>query len=133
MVLTSSLSVPLQGGGGFGPELLLQLVIFLVVIAGMWKTFEKAGEPGWASIVPVYNVYVILKISGNAWWWLLLLFIPVLNILVLAKVSIDLAKMFDQGVLFGLGLLFLSVIFYPILGFGDYQYQGSAQVSDTAL
>ncbi|PSP32844.1 signal peptidase I [Halobacteriales archaeon QH_10_70_21] len=122
-----SLFVPLQGDGpgGIG-VLLVQLLIFAVVVAGLWKTFEKAGEPGWAAIIPIYNAYVIIKISGNAWWWLILLFIPIINFFALAKISIDVADTFGQGALFGIGLWLLSFVFYPVLGFGDYQYQGSA-------
>jgi hypothetical protein len=122
--------VPLQGSGSGGiVPLLLQLIVLVVVVAGLWKTFEKAGEPGWAAIIPIYNTYVIVKISGNAWWWLILLFIPVINLFALAKVSIDVAGKFGQGTLFGVGLWLLSFIFYPVLGFGDYQYQDTASVA----
>jgi hypothetical protein len=121
--LPSSL-VPLQAGGG-NVELLVVLAITVVVVAGFWKTFEKAGEPGWAAIIPIYNLYVLIRISGNPWWWLILLFIPIINILAQAKISIDVAGKFGQGTLFGLGLLLLSFIFYPLLGFGNYQYQSS--------
>jgi len=116
--------VPLQAGGG-NVELLVVLAITVVVVAGFWKTFEKAGEPGWAAIIPIYNLYVLIRISGNPWWWLILLFIPIINILAQAKISIDVAGKFGQGTLFGLGLLLLSFIFYPLLGFGNYQYQSS--------
>ncbi len=126
--------VPLQGGGaGPGPGLFVTLAIVVVVVAGLWKTFEKAGEPGWAAIVPIYNLYVLVRISGNAWWWLLLFLIPVVNILAQAKISIDVAGKFGQGILFGLGLMLLSFIFYPILGFGNYQYQDATQSDDAAF
>ncbi|SDY24519.1 DUF5684 domain-containing protein [Halobellus clavatus] len=111
------------------PELLLQLVLQLVlaalVVAGMWKTFQKAGEPGWAAIIPIYNIYVILRITGGAWWWLLLLFIPVINFVALVKISVDLAGAFGRGILFGLGLTLLPIVFYPILGFGGSRYQAT--------
>lgn len=116
--------VPLQGGGGGIVGLLFPLLIFAVVVAGMWKAFEKAGEPGWAAIIPIFNVYKIIQISGNDWWWLILFFLPILNFIALIKISIDVAKMFGQGLGFGLGLAFLSFVFWPLLGFGDYQYQG---------
>ncbi len=125
--------VPLQGGGVVSPELLVILAITVVVVAGFWKTFEKAGEPGWAAIIPIYNLYVLVKISGNAWWWLTLFFIPIINILAQAKISIDVADKFDQGILFGLGLMLLSFIFYPILGFGSYQYQDATQSADASF
>lgn len=122
--------VPLQGGsGGSIIEPILTLALTVVVFAGFWKIFEKAGEPGWAAIIPIYNLYVLIKVSGNAWWWLILFFIPVLNLLAAAKISIDVAGKFDKGILFGLGLTFLSFIFYPLLGFGDYQYQDTTQLA----
>jgi hypothetical protein len=118
--------VPLQGDV-VGVELLLILALTAVVVAGVWKTFEKAGEPGWAALVPIYNLYVLIKISGNAWWWLLLLFVPVINVFAQAKISIDVADEFGQGLLFGLGLWLLSFVFFPLLGFGDYQYRGGGR------
>lgn len=122
---------PLQtGGGGGGAGALLgfvvPLIIAAIVIAGMWKAFSKAGEPGWAAIIPIYNVYVMVKISDNPWWWLLLFFIPILNFVALFKINIDVAKQFGQGLGFGLGLAILAVIFWPLLGFGDYEYSGGA-------
>ncbi len=97
------------------------LAICIVIIAGVWKVFEKAGEPGWASLIPVYNIFVMLKIAGRPWWWIILAVIPFLN-LILLIVPFDMAKRFNKGFGFGLGLLFLGFIFYPILGFGDAEY-----------
>jgi hypothetical protein len=99
--------------------------ILVAVIAGLWKAFEKAGQPGWAAIIPIYNVYIMIKISGNDWWWLILFFIPFINLLAAIKIGLDVAKGFGQGLGFGLGLVFLGFIFWPLLGFGDYQYQGA--------
>ncbi|WP_228842298.1 DUF5684 domain-containing protein [Halococcus agarilyticus] len=120
--------VPLQNGGG-GSALgivfsLVAIAIVLLTIAGTWKTFQKANEPGWAAIVPIYNFYIMIKIGGNAWWWLIVFFIPLVNIVPAIKIPIDVAKAFGQGIGFGLGLGFLSFIFLPLLGFGDYEYQG---------
>jgi hypothetical protein len=123
----TSVLVPLQGNGGGGLLfLLVYLAILVAIVAGIWKAFEKAGEPGWAAIVPIYNVYVMVKISGNDWWWLLLFLIPFVNFLALLKISIDVAEQFGQGLGFGLGLGVLSFVFWPLLGFGDYQYQGTS-------
>lgn len=124
----TQLLVPLQndGGGALGIVLLLvYLAVIVAVIAGTWKAFEKADQPGWAAIIPIYNIYIMIKIGGNEWWWLILTFIPLINIIALLKISIDVAKGFGQGIGFGLGLSFLSFIFWPLLGFGDYQYQGT--------
>ena len=109
----------------FSLELGFQLLIIGIIVAGMWTTFNKAGKPGWAAIIPIYNTYLLIKIGDNAWWWLILFFIPIVNILVAAKVSIDVAGKFGKGVLFGLGLALLPFICYPILGFGGTQYQNT--------
>ncbi|EMA52450.1 hypothetical protein C450_10123 [Halococcus salifodinae DSM 8989] len=103
---------------------LVAIAFAVLTIAGMWRTFQKASRPGWAAIVPVYNFYVMVKIGGNAWWWLIVFLIPVVNIVAAIKIPIDVAKAFGQGIGFGLGLGFLSFIFFPLLGFGDYEYQG---------
>jgi len=116
-----SLSLLAQGGI-FGS--LILLAILVVVIAGGWKMFEKAGKPGWAFIVPIYNVIVILEITGRPIWWILLYLIPIVQIVVAIIVTIDLAKSFGKDALFGVGLIFLGFIFIPILGFGSAKYQG---------
>jgi hypothetical protein len=100
------------------------LLIALLLIVAMWKVFTKAGQPGWASIIPIYNVYIWCKIVGRPGWWVILLFIPFVNFIIAIILCIDLAKSFGKGVGFGLGLAFLGIIFFPILGFGSAQYQG---------
>ena len=128
-----STSVPLQSGGSGNIELFITLALTAVVFAGFWKTFEKAGEPGWAGLIPIYNLYVLVRISGNAWWWFVLFFIPVINFLATVKISIDVAGKFNRGILFGLGLTFISFVFYPLLGFGDYQYQDTTRSAEGAV
>ena len=112
-------------GVGIG-TMLVGLVIAIVVIAGLWKVFEKAGEPGWAAIIPIYNLIVLMKIAGRPVWWFILLLIPVVGFIIAILVSIDIAKRFGKGTGFGLGLAFLGFIFYPVLGFGDAQYNPNA-------
>ena len=102
------------------------LAIAVLVIAGIWKVFVKAGHPGWAAIIPIYNLYILLKIAGRPGWWLLLFIIPVVSIVIAIIVAIDVAKSFGRGTGFGVGLAFLGPVFYPILGFGDSVYQGAA-------
>jgi len=115
-------SVSIQGISGTNIELFVTLGVIVLIFAGLWKVFEKAGKPGWAGIIPIYNLYVLVKVSGNAWYWFALFFVPVINFFATLKVSIDIAGKFNKGILFGLGLTFLSFIFYPLLGFGGYQY-----------
>lgn len=100
------------------------LVIF--IIASIWKVYEKADEPGWASIIPIYNLVVLLRIVGRPLWWILLMLIPLVNLVIMFIVYIDLAKSFGKDVGFGIGLALLGVVFYPLLGFGDAEYQGPA-------
>ena len=114
-----------QSSGSMGiVPLLFMLLIAAVVIAGVWKVFVKAGKPGWASLIPIYNIVVILQIVGRPIWWLVLLLIPIVSIVVAIIVAIDMAKSFGKGTGFGIGLAFLAPIFYPILGFGDARYSG---------
>jgi uncharacterized membrane protein YoaK (UPF0700 family) len=115
-----------QGQDGGLVIVIVYLAILVLVVAGFWKVFTKAGQPGWAAIVPIYNIYILTKIAGRPWWWLLLFFVPLISIVFAVIVSIDVAKSFGKGVGFGLGLAFLAPIFYCILGFGSAQYQGPA-------
>lgn len=100
------------------------LLIGLVVLAGVWKTFEKAGKPGWAAIIPIYNIIVILEIAGKPLWWIILFLIPCVNIIVSLLVFIALAKSFGKSEVFGIGLWLFGFICFPILGFGDAKYIG---------
>ena len=100
------------------------LAFMILMIAACWKIFTKAGQPGWASIIPIYNWYVLCKIVGRPGWWVILLLIPFVNFIIGIILCIDLAKSFGKGVGFGIGLILLSLIFFPILGFGSAQYQG---------
>lgn len=101
----------------------VSLLVFVFVIAAVWRVFEKAGQPGWASIIPIYNVIVLLRIAGKPAWWILLMLIPVVNFVISIIVSIEIAKNFGQSSGFGVGLALLGFIFYPILGFGNAQYR----------
>jgi hypothetical protein len=117
------------GGGGGGAAaivvMLVELVIAVLLIAAMWKVFTKAGEPGWAAIVPIYNILVMLKIAGKPAWWIVLMLIPFVNFIVGIIVAIALAERFGKSAGFGIGLALLPIIFYPMLGFGSAQYQGA--------
>lgn len=110
-----------------GGVLLVALAVAVIVIIGMWKVFEKAGQPGWACIIPIFNVYILLKIAGRPAWWLILFFVPIANFVVAIIVAMDVAKAFGQSAVFGFFLLFLFAgIGYLVLGFGNYQYRGPA-------
>jgi hypothetical protein len=113
--------------------MIIGLLIALLVIVAMWKVFTKAGQPGWASIIPIYNLYVWCKIVGRPGWWIILLLIPFVNFIIGIILSIDLAKSFGKGAGFGIGLALLGIIFWPILGFGSAQYQGPSVSSGIAV
>jgi len=102
------------------------LAFMILMIAACWKIFTKAGQPGWAAIIPIYNWYILCKIVGRPGWWVILLLIPFINFIIGIILCIDLAKSFGKGVGFGIGLILLGVIFFPILGFGSAQYLGPA-------
>jgi Gpi18-like mannosyltransferase len=95
------------------------------MIASIWKVFTKAGKPGWAALVPIYNLVVMLEIAGKPLWWFILFLIPVVNLVAAFITYISLAERFGKGAGFGIGLILLGPIFFPILGFGSAQYQGS--------
>ena len=100
------------------------LLVSILYIVSLWKIFAKAGKPGWASIVPIYNVIVMLEITGKPIWWIILLFIPVVNLVISIIVIVELANKFGKSGGFAVGLIFLPVIFYPILAFSDAKYIG---------
>jgi hypothetical protein len=122
-----SLALLLQSGDGGSPGAVLGALAFMVVVfVAMWKVFTKAGQPGWALLIPIYNGYVLLKIVGRPGWWLLLFLIPLVNFIIAIVVNFDLARSFGKGAGFALGLTFLSPIFYIILGLGAAEYEGPA-------
>ncbi len=104
-------------------SLILILALLILMVAALWRVYEKAGKPGWACIIPVYNTLVLLEIVKKPWWWLFLLMIPVVNFIIGVWLTNLVSKRFGQGVGFTLGLIFLPFIFWPLLGLGDYKYQ----------
>lgn len=133
-VVYNTTTVTSDSGGGMGIVLILfYLLLAIVGIVALWKTFEKAGHPGWAAIIPIYNIYVLLKVAGRPGWWLILLLIPFVNFIVYIVVSLDVAKNFGKSAAFGIiGLWLFSFIGYLILGFGDAKYQGTGAPSAPA-
>ena len=101
------------------------IAVALFYVACMWKIFTKAGQPGWAAIVPIYNMIVMLQIAGRPLWWVILLLLPFVNFIILILVMIDVAKAFGKGTGFGIGLALLGFLFFPILAFGGARYQGA--------
>lgn len=102
--------------------LLFILAVTVFFILTMWRIYEKAGEPGWACLVPIYSFYVLCKFTGTKNWWLV--FIPIANFYVIIMAYINLAKSFGKDTAFALGLIFLGIFFLPILAFSNAQYIG---------
>jgi hypothetical protein len=127
LLLQSDTSVGVGGILAGGVTFVVMLVIFAVCVAGAWKVFSKAGQPGWAALVPIYNMYILMKIAGRPAWWLLLCFLPLINIVIFFLVAMDLAKAFGKSSVFGVVMLFLlSPIGFLIVGFGDARYTAPA-------
>ena len=121
---TTTDTVPVQQlspGVGIGIGI-CYLVIILLIVISLWKIFVKAGKPGWAAIVPIYNLIVLIEICCKPLWWFILLLIPFVNIIVLIILYVELAKRFGKGVGFAIGLLILPFIFFPVLAFSDAKY-----------
>lgn len=103
---------------------IISLVLCVFVLVCMWIIFRKANKPGWAAIVPFYNLYVMFEITWGSGWRFLLMLIPIYNIILSIQTQIRLAKAFGKGGGFAAGLIFLPYIFIPILAFSGASYQG---------
>ena len=134
--MTNSLAFMFQassdsGSGALGAGLgvgfmLVWLAIVVLMVASMWKIFVKAGKPGWAAIIPIYNTIVLLEIAGKPLWWFILLLLPIVNLVVAIMVMASVARKFGKGIGYALGMIFLFPIFLPMLAFGDSTYSPAA-------
>ena len=113
--------------------LIVWLAIMVFMIVSWWIVFKKAGQPGWAILIPIYNFLVILRVASRPWWWVFAILLPIIPIvgvilLLVAMIFIfhGVSKTFGQGAGFTVGLVLLSVVFVPILAFGDYQWKEAA-------
>ena len=111
--------------------MVIYFAIIILTIAGLWKTFSKAGQPGFAAIIPIYNLIILCTVADKPLWWVVLFFTPAAPImLILANIAI--AEKFGKGAAFGLGMTFLGPIFWPMLGFGSAQYSGGGGAAAAA-
>lgn len=94
----------------------------LLMLISCWRIFTKADEPGWATLIPIYNVLVTLRIARKPLWWFFLLMIPVVSLIVSVIMYVSLAHNFGKSAGFGLGLLLFPIIFYPVLAFGSAEF-----------
>jgi hypothetical protein len=125
----SEMAVDMMSGGeaaaagGIGlVALLIYVAIALLMIISLWKVFSKAGQPGWASIIPIYQTVVMLQVAGKPIWWIILFFVPIANIVIAIMMLAGIAKNFGKGGGFVVGMLLLPIIFWPMLGLGSAEY-----------
>ena len=107
--------------------IIIVLVISVISIIANWKIFTKANKPGWASIIPFYNMYTQFEIAGMNGWMFLLLLVPIVNVVIAIMLYVNLAKAFGKSTGFAIGLICLNFIFTLILGFGSAEYVGKKQ------
>jgi hypothetical protein len=131
--LPSQANTPPGAAAGIGAFILIvYLALIVLYIFVGWRIFTKAGQPGWAAIIPIYNTWVMLKIVGRPGWWLILFFIPFVNIIFAIIVTNDLSKSFGHDAGFTVGLVLLGFIFFPILAFGQSRYIGPSALQGMA-
>lgn len=123
-------SAGMCGGSVIG--MIIGLAFAILMIVATWKVFVKAGRPGWAVLIPIYNTYVFLKIAGKPGWWLIWFFIPLLNLIFGIIATVAFAQNFGKGTGFAVGLILLPIIFFPILAFGEAQYVGEGASAPAA-
>ena len=120
---SASVEMNAEGAAAGGIFMIIWAALVVLMIVSSWKIYTKAGKPGWACLIPFYNIYVMLEIAGKPGWWLILFFIPIANIVVAIMMLVGLAANFGKGAGYVLGFIFLPIIFYPMLAFGSAQYQ----------
>lgn len=124
-LLAQTTTTTSSSAAGAGIGIVFFVVYFgfiILMIASMWKLFDKAGQKGWCAIVPILNIIVLLKVVHKELWWIILFLIPCVSIVAWIVVALDTAKAYGKGVGYGVGLIILPFIFLPILGFGSSQY-----------
>ncbi len=115
-----------------GPVMFMNLIFLALAILGLvagWRILSKAGKPGWGILIPIWNIILFLQVAGKPAWWIVLLFIPFVNIIVGILATVGLAKNFGKGIGFAIGLILLGPIFYLILAFSDARYVGEGSTA----
>lgn len=117
--------------GGFSGFIILPLILYVIILViglvGIWKMFEKGGIPGILGLIPIVNIFFLAKLAGKPMWWGLLFMIPFVNVVIAILILIGIAERFGRGIGTALGLVFLTPIFFCILGYGSAEYSGPAE------
>ncbi len=118
---------PYSGGimAAMGAFAFVYFIILVVMVAGLWKVFDKAGKPGWAAIIPIYNIIILLEIVGKPTWWIILMLIPFVNFIIAIILCHQLSLSFGQGMGMTILLIILPFVALPVLGFGSAKYSGA--------
>ncbi len=127
--MNNEVAMGVAAGLGVGVLIFIWGISILMIIS-LWKIFTKAGKPGWACIVPIYNIIILLEVVGKPTWWIILLLIPVVNFVILIIIAHNLSLAFGKDAGFTAGLILIPVIFYPILAFGSAKYVGNTATSE---
>ena len=125
---TTTYGATLQAQQPSTGSIIFSILISLVLLVAEWRVFTKAGKPGWAVIIPIYNVWVLYTIICNRGTAMFRLLIPIYTIYWIFKSQIALAHAYGKSTGFGVGLVLLSPIFMCILGFGSAAYQGPQEL-----
>lgn len=108
---------------GSGLHLGISLLVTIFYVACLWKVFTKAGQPGWAAIIPIYNLVILFRVAQMNPWWILAFLVPILNLVIYVMNQHRISRAFGHGAGFTCGLIFLGFIFYPILAFNNDTYR----------
>jgi hypothetical protein len=112
-----------SGAAGIGiVGTIIYLAIVVLLIVSLWKLYAKAGKPGWAAIIPIYNIIVLLEIVKRPIWWIILLFIPIVNFIALIIIYVDFVKAYGKPAWHIILVLLFSFIYFPYLAFSDAKY-----------
>lgn len=114
---------------GVGFTLLTMMAIATLMMASIWTVFEKAGRPGWYALIPLWNLYQMVKLAGASGFSMILLFVPIVNLFYAVGLNIRVAKAFGQSTGFGIGMTLFGLIFWPLLAFGPAEYVRKPQAS----
>lgn len=123
---TNTYTTTTTSDGSSPVPIILGLAFVAVIIAGTWKVFSKAKQPGWAALIPIFNTLVLLRVVNRPLWWFILLLIPVVNLIVIIFIYNDLSKAFGYDIGMTLLLIFFPFIAFPVLGLGDSKYNAKA-------
>ena len=130
-IATNLQDMPGMDPGGLSGFIILPLILYvillIILLMGIWRMFEKGGIPGILGLIPIVNIFFLAKLAGKPMWWALLFMIPFVNVVIAILILIGIAERFGRGIGTALGLVFLTPIFFCILGYGSAEYSGPTE------